>query len=138
LGSNINKVKLAAKAVGWVAKDYQENRAYYHDFVKFNFMNGASCKSSSRLLYYNLPAEERDRVRRLYRRYSGWSVENIYRSLGIAPSKTSRSMPIETKLVYTYYIKYGSWEYHRSNRVTDAEILRPLDKEEAEDYAKLF
>lgn len=136
----VKKAAFAAAIVKQVSEEYLHNANYYNDFAKFNFFNGIkSNKQYQKVCFYDLPVRERDRLLRLKKVYFGGLATNeIYHRLGVAPSSTNKTMPLESKWAYTYFKKYGHWDYSEHNQITDSEILRPLSSAEAAEYSRLF
>ena len=138
--SFVKKATFAAAVVKQIGEEYLHNAKYYNDFAKFNFCNGVkSDKQYRKVCYHDLPIKERDRLSRLKKCYfAGVDTYDIYRRLGVSTSTTNKTMPVESKWAYTYFKKYGHWDYMEHNNVTDSEILRPLSTEEAREYSRMF
>jgi hypothetical protein len=135
----VKKAAFATAVAKQVGVEYLHNAKYYNDFVKFNFCGVKSDKQYRKVCYYDLPIKERDRLNTFRRTYfSNVSTFEIYRRLGVSPSETNKTMPVESKWAYTYFKKYGHWNYSEYNSVTDSEILRPLNAEEAKEYSRMF
>jgi hypothetical protein len=102
-------------------------------------MNGIeSEKTYEKVCYYDLPLKERTRIVKLYRRFSGIAIEDIYRQLNTPMNVTNRTMPLETRWAYAYRKKYGTWDYKPNSYISDNDILRALTAAEAAEYNKMF
>ena len=118
--------------------EYSNNRKFYHDLVKFNFFNGIKSKKTyQKVCFQDPPREIKKQLYKLYDKLDT-SIVKIYEKLGLQQSRTNQHSPLETKWAFTYYKKYGHWNYDKKNVVSDKEILQPLDAKELAEYIKLF
>ena len=136
IGGYNKTVKIAKAVVG----EYTHNRKFYHDIVKFNFFNGVKSKKTyPQVCFEDPPPEVKKQLFRLYNgRYNGFSNEYIYVRLGLKQTRFNKHSPLESKWAFSYYKKYGHWDYYRENVVTDNEILRPLNTQELDEYISLL
>jgi len=127
------------KLAGAAIDGYMENRKFYNDFVKFNFVNGIkTVKSYGQVNFFDPPPQESRRLNELYRVFGNLSDADIYRALNMPIMQTNKHSPIEAKWAFTYFKKYGHWNYFPSNSITRKEILAPLTAIEAGEYRQLF
>lgn len=138
--SKYNKLSKIAVVAAEIVDEYSHNRKFYHDLIKFNFFNGVKSKKTyAKICFGDPPPEVKRQLNRLYKKkYYNFSDEWIYLRLGLRQTKTNKHSPLETKWAYSYYKKYGHWDYSERNVVTDEEILQPLTCNERLEYMKLF
>ena len=135
---NVVKSTLVAAAVNRLVAEVATNIDHYRDFCSFNFasVENTSTKQTT-LCFSSVPPAEKARITRLYNSFKGCSDFEIYRRLGLKPTSTSSSTPIEAKWTYLYYKKYG-WNYSSLNHVSDSEILNyMLSTEELEEFCRM-
>jgi len=119
-------------------EEYNLNRKFYHDLIAFNFFNGTKNEKTYKMVAFQDPPREiRAQLSRLYDKLDT-SIAELYTKLGLSQSRTNQHSPLETKWAFTYYKKYGHWDYDEKNIVSDKEILQPLTSKELLEYMKLF
>lgn len=136
---DIRKSAIGTLAAKSIAAEYLHNREHYHDMFMFNVCNGVKTdKTHDTVSYTDMPPHERDRVRKLYNLFKNKSTAEIFQALGTLPTSGNKYSPIEAKWAYTYYKKYGYWDYRKENVVSANEILAPLNKNQLAEYLQIF
>lgn len=124
-------VKVASKAASY----FYRNKEHYADFFEFNF-SGTECTADpvTTVSYRNVPIEESERLKKLYRHFGYVEESEIFGKLGTVPTKLNLSCPIEAKWVYEYVKKFKTKKYSPDNKVSNHEIIKPLPQVELDAY----
>lgn len=131
------KLVLVTKTVTNTVTEYNTQRAHYNDLIRFNLFNGINTgKQWKHINFADPPPNERERLKSLYLTLG--TVSKIFDILGTKATVTCKNYPIEAKWVFEYYKKYKTFEYHPNNHVSNQEIMRPLTKEELDEYLKMI
>ena len=121
-------------------EEYKLNRDYYHDLIKFNFFNNVKQNKSYKAINPgDLPPEVAKRLNILYDgKFKDISIDEIYTQLNLEKTDTNMYCPLETKYVFEYCEKYGTFEYSSNNIVEEDRLLSPLTAKQREKYKQLF
>jgi hypothetical protein len=121
--------------IGKTAAYFYRNKEHYADFLKFNF-NGAVCDAEpvTTVSYRNVPIEESERLKKLYKHFGFVEESAIFQRLGTVPTKLNLSCPIEAKWVYEYVKKFKTKKYSACNIVLNSEIMTKLPATELSAY----
>jgi hypothetical protein len=138
-----NKAIKKYLAIGSVFKslvaEIGNNHKHYTDAAKFNFFNGIkSTNNQTNLVAYDLPSEVKKMLIDIYVNSSWTSMGEAYKALGLNEKEGNRNSPLESKYVYEYYKKYKTLEYSRSNKISKADLLKPLAKADLANYNKII
>lgn len=121
-------------------KHYKNNEDFYDDFTKFNFCSNAPKKlpRNKNVNFSNLPREAEKTVCNAKEKLYKKSTREIFDVLGIAPTSVNKFSPLEAKWEFEYWRKFNTLEYKKENEITLAELLRPLNQQELQEYLQMF
>jgi hypothetical protein len=138
LNKDVFKTLLFGGAVKEAGKEYQKNREFYHDLVRFQFRSSPNLNKRDRVFYSDLPDEARKMVTSTYKKLANLSTPELFNRLGTCVTLGNKYSPLEAKWAFEYYRKFKTAQYNCNNKVTEAELLRPLNKAELARYKQLF
>lgn len=131
----ILKTVAAATVVGKAAAYFHRNKEHYKDFFAFNFSGAVGdAEPVTTVNYRNVPIEESERLKKLYRHFGFIEESEIFKKLGTVPTKLNLSCPVEAKWAYEYVKKFKTKKYLACSLVSNTEILRKLPEVELEAY----
>ena len=134
-----NRVKAALAVGGWVANEYMKNKEFYDDIIKFNCFNSirpALPPVGRRVSFGNPPSEALEVIDKVYKMWRHTETRDIFTRLGTAPTGVNQYSPVEGKWAFEYIRRFG-YTYDAKNKLSLAELIKPLSSSEFVEYMRL-